>query len=145
MTIKQENDEINIYEFYVVSFSTILFGLTLDELEFINNNNLFELDRNNLLDHRCQLIMDERIKTFKTTINDLSHGVSIENIGNYFQKFGNIHNQAKQGTKLTIILGFDRTNIELTPLGCKLKSCIDNIKNIHINFLREKKASAPKR
>ncbi|MBE6146676.1 MAG: hypothetical protein E7171_08685 [Firmicutes bacterium] len=142
---QKENEEVNIYEYYINYFSTLLFGLTLDELEFINDNNLFEFDRNNLLDCRCQLILDERIKNFKSTIDDLSHGISIENIGNYFQKFGDIRNQSKQGTKLTIILGLDRKDIELTPLGCKLKSCIDNIKNIHINFLRQNKASAPKR
>lgn len=139
---KQENKEINIYDVYLENFSILLYGLTLDELEFINDNNLFNLDKNNLLDYRCQLILNERINNFKQTLNAVEHSTSMDNIGSYFQKFGNIHEQAKQGIKLNIILGLDREDVELTPQGTKLKECIDNIKKLHIDFLKNAKKSS---
>ena len=78
---QQGSEEINIYDMYLSSFSTILFGLTLDELEFINDNNLFGFDKNNLLDYKCQTIMDERIKDFKQTLDDVVRSISIDNAG----------------------------------------------------------------
>ena len=68
--IQTEND-INIYQFYEIWFSSLLTSTTLDELEFINANNLFGLDRNNLLDYKCQLMIDERIANFRNTLEDL--------------------------------------------------------------------------
>lgn len=139
---QQGSEEINIYDMYLSSFSTILFGLTLDELEFINDNNLFGFDKNNLLDYKCQTIMDERIKDFKQTLDDVVRSISIDNAGSYFQKFGDIHNQARQGIKLNIILGLDRSGVELTPIGARLKSCIDNIRKMHIEFLKNAKTAS---
>lgn len=107
-----QNYEFNVYDEYINWFSTLLFGLTLDELEFINNENLFNLDKNNLLDLRCQEAIDKRIKDFRQTLEDLNHSISIGNVGNYFQKFGDIHDQAMQGIKLKIILGLNRENVE---------------------------------
>lgn len=133
--VETEND-INIYQFYEIWFSSLLTSTTLDELEFINDNNLFCLDKNNLLDYKCQLIIDERIANFKNTIEDLIRSINEDNIGSYFQKFGDISNQTKQGIMINMILGLDREGVELTPLGSKLKTCIDNIRKLHIDLLK---------
>lgn len=133
--IQTEND-INIYQFYEIWFSSLLTSTTLDELEFINANNLFGLDKNNLLDYKCQLMIDERIANFRGTLEDLMRSINEDNIGSYFQKFGDISNQAKQGIIINMILGLDREGVELTPLGSKLKTCIDNIRKLHIDVLK---------
>lgn len=133
--IQTEND-INIYQFYEVWFSSLLTSTTLDELEFINANNLFGLDRNNLLDYKCQLMIDERIASFRNTLEDLIRTINEDNIGSYFQKFGDISNQTKQGIMINMILGLDREGVELTPLGSKLKTCIDNIRKLNIDLLK---------
>lgn len=133
--IQTEND-INVYQFYEVWFSSLLTSTTLDELEFINANNLFGLDRNNLLDYKCQLMIDERIASFRNTLEDLIRTINEDNIGSYFQKFGDISNQAKQGIMINMILGLDREGVELTPLGSKLKTCIDNIRKLNIDLLK---------
>ena len=133
--IQTEND-INIYQFYEIWFSSLLTSTTLDELEFINANNLFGLDKNNLLDYKCQLMIDERIANFRGTLEDLMRSINEDNIGSYFQKFGDISNQAKQGIMINMILGLDREGVELTPLGSKLKTCIDNIRKLHIDILK---------
>lgn len=133
--IQTEND-INIYQFYEVCFSSLLTSTTLDELEFINANNLFGLDRNNLLDYKCQLMIDERIASFRNTLEDLIRTINEDNIGSYFQKFGDISNQTKQGIMINMILGLDREGVELTPLGSKLKACIDNIRKLNIDLLK---------
>ena len=133
--IQAEND-INIYQFYEIWFSSLLTSTTLDELEFINANNLFGLDKNNLLDYKCQLMIDERIANFRGTLEDLMRSINEDNIGSYFQKFGDISNQAKQGIMINMILGLDREGVELTPLGSKLKTCIDNIRKLHIDVLK---------
>lgn len=133
--IQTEND-INIYQFYEVWFSSLLTSTTLDELEFINANNLFGLDRNNLLDYKCQLMIDERIASFRNTLEDLIRTINEDNIGSYFQKFGDISNQTKQGIMINMILGLDREGVELTPLGSKLKACIDNIRKLNIDLLK---------
>ena len=133
--IQTEND-INIYQFYEIWFSSLLTSTTLDELEFINANNLFGLDKNNLLDYKCQLMIDERIANFRGTLEDLMRSINEDNIGSYFQKFGDISNQAKQGIMINMILGLDRECVELTPLGSKLKTCIDNIRKLHIDVLK---------
>lgn len=83
--IQTEND-INIYQFYEIWFSSLLTSTTLDELEFINANNLFGLDKNNLLDYKCQLMIDERIANFRGTLEDLMRSINEDNIGSYFQK-----------------------------------------------------------
>ena len=131
------NNDINIYDFYLIWFSSLLTSTTLDELEFINANNLFDLDENSLLDYKCQMAIDERLKNFKQTSDDLTNCLNITNIGEYFQKFGDIQSQARQAIKLTMILGLDRENVELTPLGAKLKICIENIRKLNINLLKE--------
>lgn len=133
--IQTEND-INIYQFYEIWFSSLLTSTTLDELEFINANNLFGLDKNNLLDYKCQLMIDERIANFRGTLEDLMRSINEDNIGSYFQKFGDISNQTKQGIMINMILGLDREGVELTPLGSKLKTCIDNIRKLHIDVLK---------
>ena len=133
--IQTEND-INIYQFYEIWFSSLLTSTTLDELEFINANNLFGLDKNNLLDYKCQLMIDERIANFRGTLEDLMRSINEDNIGSYFQKFGDISNQAKQGIMINMILGLDREGVELTPLGSKLKTCIANIRKLHIDVLK---------
>ena len=133
--IQTEND-INIYQFYEIWFSSLLTSTTLDELEFINANNLFGLDKNNLLDYKCQLMIHERIANFRGTLEDLMRSINEDNIGSYFQKFGDISNQAKQGIMINMILGLDREGVELTPLGSKLKTCIDNIRKLHIDVLK---------
>ena len=133
--IQTEND-INIYQFYEVWFSSLLTSTTLNELEFINANNLFGLDRNNLLDYKCQLMIDERIASFRNTLEDLIRTINEDNIGSYFQKFGDISNQTKQGIMINMILGLDREGVELTPLGSKLKTCIDNIRKLNIDLLK---------
>lgn len=133
--IQTEND-INIYQFYEIWFSSLLTSTTLDELEFINANNLFGLDKNNLLDYKCQLMIDERIANFRGTLEDLMRSINEDNIGSYFQKFGDISNQAKQGIMINMILGLDREGVELTPLGSKIKTCIDNIRKLHIDVLK---------
>lgn len=133
--IQMEND-INIYQFYEVWFSSLLTSTTLDELEFINDNNLFGLDRNNLLDYKCQLMIDERIASFRNTLEDLIRTINEDNIGSYFQKFGDISNQTKQGIMINMILGLDREGVELTPLGSMLKTCIDNIRKLNIDLLK---------
>ena len=133
----QDEKEITSYDAYQLCCRMILYGLTLDELEFINDNNLFGLQRENLLDYRCQLILEKKIEDFRQTLDYLSRSVSPENVGSYFQKFGNIHNQSLQGSKIAVILGLGRGDTKLTPLGEKLKTCIENIRKIHLDFMRQ--------
>lgn len=119
------------YEQYFLFFSNILCStLSLDELEFINDNNLFEFDKNNLLDQRCQAILTQKIKNDRQTLANLNVSMQKENLESYFQNFGDIHDRAIQGLYLYTILGLGRDDVELTELGIKLKFYIDNIKNI---------------
>ena len=136
-----EKEEVNINDMYLSNFSRILFDLTLDELEFIRDNNLFEFDKDSLLDYRCQINLNKRINELRQTLEDIIRCSSIDNIGSYFQRFTSIQEQAKQGSKLETILGLNRDNVILTPMGIKLKTCIENLKNMHIEFLKESKKS----
>lgn len=132
-----ENFDFNYYEYYVHHFSFIVWNhLSLDELEFIKDNNLFEFDKNKLLDCKCQVVLEETINNYKQTIADLTTSIQRENLGNYFGKFGDVSNMVKQGMKLSDILGLNRDDVELTELGIKLKTCIENLENLRKQTLQ---------
>lgn len=137
----EEEKDITYYDAYLFCFRLILYGLTLDELEFIRDNNLFKLQKNNLLDYRCQLILDEKIDDFRRTLDNLNKVAKVETVGNYFQRYGNIFSQAIQGAKLEVILGLAREDVQLTPLGEKLKTCIANLRKIRSEILDEGETS----
>ena len=82
--IEPTNKEFNFYEMYEVAFSCNLYGLTLDELEFIVENNLFGFDENNILDYRCKMSIERRIKYYKQIISDLTNCIQKGNVGSYF-------------------------------------------------------------
>ena len=63
--IEPTNKEFNFYEMYEVAFSCNLYGLTLDELEYISENNLFGFEENNILDYRCKMSIERRISEYK--------------------------------------------------------------------------------
>lgn len=125
------NKEFNFYEMYDLSFSTSLFDLSLVELEFIRDNNLFDLDENNIQDLRCKMILDKKINDYKSTLDGLQRFLQNGNLGSYFSNFGDLFHMSAQGLKITKILDLDNDNVELTPEGIKLKECIKNIKKLH--------------
>ena len=129
-----QDKDINVYDTYQFCFRINLYGLTLDELEYIYEHNLFDLQKDNLLDYRCQLILEKKIEDFRQTLDYLNRSVMMDNVGSYFQKFGSIYNQCLQGAKLEVILGLNREDTPLTPLGEKLKTCIENIRTICKDF-----------
>ena len=133
-----EELDANIFEIYLLSFSSIINELTLDELVFIRNFNLFAFEENNLLDRRCQDILDGTIAMYNYILQNLNSSLSIGNMGKYFHQFGTLFQQVVQASKLNTILGLDREGVELTPLGIKLKTCIDNINNLFHNYYSEK-------
>lgn len=136
--IESTNEEFNFYKMYEISFSIILDGLTLDELEYLNENNLFSFDKNNILDYKCKMIINRRIIYYKQILSDLINGMQKENIGSYFGKFGDLFRMSVYGLQIASILGLDRDSAELTPDGKKLKACIDNIKQLHETSIRQK-------
>lgn len=134
---KKEKLDFNYYEYYVHNFNFIIWNhLSLNELEFINDNNLFEFDKNNLLDYKCQVVLDKTITKYKQIIDDLTSSIKRENLGKYFGRFGNVFNMTKQGMILSDILGLNRNDVELTELGFKLKTCIDNLENLRKQTLQ---------
>ncbi len=133
-----EMDKANILDMYLTSFRDSLIGFSLDELEYIQTNHLFDFNKQNLVDYRCQKILDEIIENFKKTIEDLNEYIETERIESYFQKFGDLHNQVQQAMKIEMILGLDRQDVVLTLLGRKLKSYIRKILNNYIDFLQAK-------
>ena len=126
------SEEFNFFESYDIAFSVSLMCLSLDELEFIRDNNLFELEENNLLDYCWKMSINRRINDYRQTLIDLNNSMQKENIGSYFQRFPNLWKMNIQASKIIIILGLDRENVELTPNGEKLKMCVDNIKKIFL-------------
>ncbi len=139
------DEEFNFYEYYDLCFSVSLMYLSLDELEFIRDNNLYEFDKNNLLDYRCQMSINRRINDYQQTIIDLTNSMQRENIGSYFQRFPNLFKMSVQATKIITILGLNRENIELTPEGEKLKICLDNIKKLFIESRKQPTTSDSKK
>ena len=139
-------EEENIYDVYLSTFSTLFCDFTLDELEYIDNNNLCNFDRNNLLDYKCQKIISNRINEYRKTINDLVGSINSDGIGAYFQRFGSLLGQAKKALDINMMLGLDRPGVILTPYGIKLKHCIDNLQRMYVDFLvGSKEAIASKR
>lgn len=128
--IESKNNDFNFYEVYEIAFSSNLYGLTLDELEYISENNLFEFDENNILDYRCKMSVDRRINYYKQILSDLTNCMQNGNIGSYFNKYRDLFHMSGGGLVIAAFLGLDRNGIELTPEGEKLKACIDNIKNL---------------
>ena len=85
--VKPKNDEFNFHEMYEIAFSSNLYGLTLDELEYISNNNLFGFDENNILDYRCKMNLERRINYYKQNLSDLTNCMQKGNVGSYFSKY----------------------------------------------------------
>ena len=126
------SEEVKFFESYDIAFSVSLMCLSLDEVEFISDNNLLELEENNLLDYCWKMSINRRINDYRQTLIDLNNSMQKENIGSYFQRFPNLWKMNIQASKIIIILGLDRENVELTPNGEKLKMCVDNIKKIFL-------------
>ncbi len=126
---------------YDIAFSSTLYDLTLDELEYINENNLFGFDDNNILDYRCKMSIVKRINFYKQIISDLIDSMQKDNIGSYFQRFGDLFHMSAYGLQIAAILGLNRNGVELTPEGEKLKACIENIRQLHRDELKQKTAS----
>lgn len=124
--------EFNFYDMYELTFGNILIGLTLDELEYINDNNLFKFDNNNILDYRCKMILNKRINKYKEEIADLTNSIQKESIGSYFQRFGDLSDMSTAGIAIAIILGLNKDGVELTQDGEKLKTCISNINQLYV-------------
>ena len=133
------NKEFNFYEMYDLSLSTSLFDLSLVELEFIRENNLFDLDENNIQDLRCKMILDKKINDYKSTLDGLQRFLQNGNLGSYFSNFGDLFHMSAQGLKITKILDLDNDSVELTPEGIKLKECIKNITTLHTENFKSAK------
>lgn len=140
--IEPTNKEFNFYEMYEVAFSCNLYGLTLDELEYISKNNLFGFDENDILDYRCKMSIERRINDYKQILSDLTNCTQKGNVGSYFGKFGDLFHMSAYGLQIVSILGLNRSGVELTPEGEKLKTCIDNIRQLHYNEIKQRSAAA---
>ena len=128
VTIEQMNNgEIDIEDLYVNYFVNFILTLNLDELEYINANNLYEFDKNNSLDNKCQKYVESVIAERRQVIADLEQNLKEESVESYFQKFGDLDAQTRQASNISVALGIRRENIELTPLGEKLKNYINNL------------------
>lgn len=132
------NVEFNFYQMYEVAFSCNLYGLTLDELEYISDNNLFGFDENNILDYRCKMNIERRINYYKQLLSDLTNCMQKGNIGSYFSKYGDLFHMSAGGLEIASFLGLNRNGVELTPEGEKLKVCIDNIRQLHKDEMKQR-------
>lgn len=142
LEIESKNDEFDFYQMYEVAFNCNLYGLTLDELEYISENNLFEFDENNILDYRCKMNIERRINYYKQILSDLTNCMQKGNIGSYFGKYGDLFHMSAGGLEIASFLGLNRNGIELTPEGEKLKVCIDNIKQLHKDEMKQRALAA---
>ena len=128
VTVEQiNNGEIDIEDLYVNYFVNFILTLNLDELEYINVNNLYGFDKNNSLDNKCQKYVESVIAQGKQAVSDIEQNLKGENFEDYFQKFGDLDSKTRQATIISRALGIRRNNIELTPLGEKLKNYINNL------------------
>ena len=133
-----KDEEFSFYELYDIEFRGILYGLTLDELEYIIENNCFNFDENNILDYRCKMNINRIINYYKQIVSDLINCMQKETIGSYFQRFGDLFHMSAHGLEIATFLGLNRDGVELTPEGKKLKTCIDNIRQLHIDELKQR-------
>lgn len=140
--VESKNDEFNFHQMYEIAFSSNLYGLTLDELEYIVENNLFGFNENNILDYRCKMSIERRINDYKKILSDLTNCIQKGNVGSYFSKYGDLFHMSGGGLQIASFLGFNRNGIELTPEGEKLKACIDNIRQLHYNEIKQRSAAA---
>lgn len=140
--LKAGDDDFNFYEMYEITFSAILLSLTLDELEYINENNLFGFDEYNILDYRCKMNLERKINYYKQILFDLINCMQQGDLGSYFSKCGDLFHMSAVGLGITTFLGLNRNDAELTPEGEKLKTCIENIKQLHKNEIKQKIAAS---
>lgn len=140
--IEPTNKEFNFYEMYEVAFSCNLYSLTLDELEYIVENNLFGFDENNILDYRCKMSIERRINYYQQILSDLTNCIQKGNVGSYFSKYGDLFHMSGGGLQIASFLGLNRNGVELTPEGEKLKVCIENIRQLHYNEIKQRSSAA---
>lgn len=126
---------------YEVAFSDNLYGLTLDELEYIADNNLFSFDENDMFDYRCKMSIERRINYCKQILSDLINCMQKGNLGTYFSKYGDLLHMSGAGLEIERFLGLNRNGVELTPEGEKLKNCIENIRQLHHEIKQRSAAS----
>lgn len=141
LELESKNNEFNFYEMYEIVFGSNLYGLTLDELEYISENNLFEFDENNILDYRCKMNLERRINYYKQNLSDLTNCLQKGNVGSYFSKYSDLFHMAGGGIEIATFLGLNRNGVELTPDGEKLKSCIENIRQLRYNEIKQRAAA----
>ena len=141
LKLESKNNEFNFYEMYEIVFGSNLYGLTLDELEYISENNLFEFDENNILDYRCKMNLERRINYYKQNLSDLTNCLQKGNVGSYFSKYSDLFHMAGGGIEIATFLGLNRNGVELTPDGEKLKACIENIRQLHYNEIKQRSAA----
>lgn len=141
LELESKNDEFNFYEMYEIAFDSNLYGLTLDELEYISENNLFEFDENNILDYRCKMNLEKRINYYKQNLSNLTNCLQNGNVGSYFSKYCDLLHMAGGGIEIATFLGLNRNGVELTPDGEKLKVCIENIRQLHYDEIKQRTAT----
>ena len=125
----------NYCDAYERSFTWSLADLTLDELEYLNNHNLFQFKQDNLLDYRCKKVLVERIKTYKDMIDEITNFMQSGKPGSYFQKFGNLLQMSYYGLTLVGIMGLERENAILTPDGKELLACVYGIERLFLDSI----------
>lgn len=138
LELEPKNGEFNFYELYEIAFSSNLYGLTLDELEYISENNLFGFDENDILDYRCKMSLERRINYYKKILSDLTNCLQNGNVGSYFSKYSDLFHMAGGGREIEAFLGLNRNGVELTTEGKKLKVCIENIIQLHFNEIKQR-------
>ena len=85
--------------------------------------------------------LERRINYYKQNLSDLTNCLQKGNVGSYFSKYRDLFHMAGGGIETATFLGLNRNGVELTPDGEKLKACIENIRQLHYNEIKQRAAA----
>ncbi len=132
-----DKEDFNYVDMYLICFNSNLSGLSLDDLEYIKKYNLFAFDPNSMLDYKCKVLLAKKIEEYQKKINELSKFMYQGKPENYFLQGLKENSEAPIADIFRIqsnfkiiycILGLEKENVELTPLGEELKAYMDAVK-----------------
>ncbi len=129
-SVKNNTSEFDFNRVYEITFRYFLGKLSLAELEYIRDNNMFNFNSNSIFDFRRKKVLDEKILEYNSILKEVYELMQKDRLGNYFESSGGLLFMFDKSLVLETILDLDNDKVVLTSDGLRLKSCINNIKNL---------------
>ncbi len=127
----ESDDDFDFFEVYEMNMKACFSTLSLDELEYIRNYDLFSFDKNDILDILSQKVLDSYIQKCQETVVALTKYSKAGIIGAYFDNFAGLKQMDFEGAIIMDMLGLNREGTELTKEGEMLKQFIINIHKLY--------------